>query len=70
MMSKRNYQTCRLIREQIDLYLLKMSILFVNLGTDSTPEEVARAYELENEYIDKIAELDPAKAASIRPYGD
>lgn len=47
MMSKRNYQNCRLIREQIDLYLLKMSILFVNLGTDSTPEEVARAYELE-----------------------
>ena len=70
MMSNRNYRTCKLLREQIDLYLFKMASLFVNLGTDSTPEEVAKAYKLENEYIDKIAELDPAKAASIRPYGD
>ena len=69
-MSNRNYRTCKLLREQIDLYLLKIASLFVNLGTDSTPEEVAEAYRLENEYIDKIAELDPAKAASIRPYGD
>lgn len=70
MMSNRNYRTCKLLREQIDLYLFEMASLFVNLGTDSTPEEVAEAYRLENEYIDKIAELDPAKAASIRPYGD
>lgn len=70
MMSRRNYRTCKLLRKQIDLYLFEMASLFVNLGTDSTPEEVAEAYRLENEYIDKIAELDPAKAASIRPYGD
>jgi hypothetical protein len=47
-----------------------MAKLFTNLGTDSTPEEVAEAYKIENEYIDKIAELDPTKALSIRPYGD
>ena len=70
MMNNRNYRTCRLIRERIDLYLFEMARLFTQLGTDSTPEEVAEAYRIENEYIDKIAELDPAKASSIRPYGD
>lgn len=70
MMNNRNYRTCKLIKNRIDLYLFEMAKLFTNLGTDSTPEEVAEAYKIENEYIDKIAELDPTKALSIRPYGD
>ena len=69
-MSNRNYRTCKLIRDRVDLYLYEMAKLFTNLGTDSTPEEIEEAYKIENEYIDKIAEIDSAKAASIRPYGD
>jgi len=46
-----------------------MAKLFANLGSDSTAEEYALAYKRENEMIDKIAELDPDKARSIRPYG-
>ena len=68
-MSNRNYQTCKLIKNRIDLYLFEMSKLFANLGTDSTIEEIQTAYIRENEMIDKIAELDPDKALSIRPYG-
>lgn len=70
MMSNRNYRTCKLIKEQVDVYLFKMAKLFTELGTESTKEEVAEAYKKENQYIDKIAELDPAKALSIRPYGN
>jgi len=47
-----------------------MATLFANLGTDSTLEEIQNAYKRENEYIDKIAELDPDKALSIRPYAN
>jgi|TARA_R110000796_G_scaffold31365_1_gene83283 hypothetical protein len=43
-----------------------MSILFANLGTDSTPEEVHNAYKKEGEYIELIAELDPDKASRLR----
>ena len=68
-MEQRNYQTCKLIKNRIDLYLYEMARLFTNLGTDSTVEEIQSAYRQENEYIDKIAELDPDKALSIRPYG-
>ena len=68
-MSNRNYQTCKLIKNRIDLYLFEMAKLFANLGTDSTIEEIQTAYIRENEMIDKIAELDPEKALSIRPYG-
>lgn len=45
-----------------------MAVLFQNLGSDSTIEEYQEAYKKENELIDRIAELDPAKAQSIRPY--
>jgi len=69
IMSNRNYQTCKLIKNRIDLYLFEMAKLFTNLGTDSTIEEIQTAYIRENEMIDKIAELDPDKALSIRPYG-
>jgi len=69
IMSNRNYQTCKLIKNRIDLYLFEMAKLFTNLGTDSTIEEIQTAYTRENEMIDKIAELDPDKALSIRPYG-
>ena len=68
-MNNRNYQTCKLIKNRVDLYLFEMARLFTNLGTDSTLEEIQAAYIKENEYIDKIAELDPDKALSIRPYG-
>lgn len=70
MLSKSNYQTCKLKREQIDAYLHRMAILFQNLGTDSTLQEIQAAYVEENKLIDKIAELDPEKALSIRPYGN
>lgn len=64
----KSYNTCKLVRNRIDLYLYEMARLFANLGTDSTLEEIQAAYRTENEYIDKIAELDPDKALSIRPY--
>jgi hypothetical protein len=64
----KNYNTCKLVRNRIDLYLYEMARLFANLGTDSTLEEIQAAYRTENEYIDRIAELDPDKALSIRPY--
>lgn len=70
MDTKRNYQTCKLIKNRVDLYLFEMARLFTQLGTDSTLEEIQYAYKKENEYIDKIAELDPDKAMSIRPYGN
>ncbi len=66
----KNYQNCKLTRERIDLYLFEMASLFTNLGIDSTLEEIQNAYEEENALIDKIAELDPDKAKSIRPYGN
>lgn len=68
-MDTKNYQTCKLIRNRVDLYLFEMAKLFTNIGIDSTVEEIQQAYRIENEYIDKIAELDPEKAQSIRPYG-
>lgn len=67
-MNNSNYHTCKLKREQIDNLLREMATLFTNLGTDSTLEEIQSAYKKENELIDKIAELDPEKALSIRPY--
>ena len=62
----KTYQTCRLIKNRIDLYLYEMSILFANLGTDSTLEERENAYRKEREYIELIAELDPDKANRLR----
>ena len=67
-MDTKSYQTCKHTRNRIDLYLYEMARLFTNLGSDSTEEEIKQAYEKENEYIDLIAELDPVKAKSIRPY--
>jgi len=64
------YYTCKLTKNRIDLYLYEMAKLFTNLGSDSTIEEYQEAYKKENEYIDLIAELDPVKAQSIRPYGN
>jgi hypothetical protein len=69
-MDTKNYHNCKLTRNRIDLYLFEMASLFTNLGTDSTVEEIQLAYIKENEFIDKIAELDPEKAQSIRPYGN
>lgn len=69
-MDTKNYRNCKLIRNRIDLYLFEMASLFTKLGTDSTMEEIQLAYIKENEFIDKIAELDPEKAQSIRPYGN
>ena len=66
MINQRNYQTCKLIKNRIDLYLYEMAILFSNLGTDSTVEEIQDAYRKEKEYIDLISELDADKADRIR----
>lgn len=63
---EKNYQTCKLIKNRIDLYLYEMAKLFTNIGTDSTPEEVQEAYRQEAEYIELIAELDPIKADRLR----
>ncbi len=63
---EKNYQTCKYIRNRIDLYLYEMSRLFTNIGTDSTEEEVQEAYKREAEYIELIAELDPVKADRLR----
>jgi len=68
MINQKNYRTCKMIKLQVDALLQEMAVLFTNLGTESTQEEVSRAYRLENELIDKIAEIDPNKAMSIRPY--
>jgi len=67
-MNTKNYQTCKLTRNRIDLYLYEMAKLFTNLGTESTEDEVAEAYRREAEWIKLIAELDPVKAKSISPY--
>lgn len=63
---EKNYQTCKYIRNRVDLYLYEMSRLFTNIGTDSTEEEVQEAYKREAEYIELIAELDPIKADRLR----
>jgi len=63
---EKNYQTCKYIKNRIDLYLYEMSRLFTNIGTDSTKEEVQEAYKREAEYIELIAELDPVKADRLR----
>ena len=47
MINQRNYQTCKLIKNRVDLYLYEMAILFANLGTDSTVEEIQDAYRKE-----------------------
>ena len=66
MINQKNYQTCKLIKNRIDLYLYEMSLLFANLGTDSTAEEHQDAYRSEKERIELIAELDPEKADRLR----
>ena len=65
-MDTKNYQTCKLIKNRIDLYLYEMARLFTNIGTDSTLEEVQYAYAKEKEYIELIAQLDPDKADRLR----
>jgi hypothetical protein len=65
-MTEKNYQTCKLTRNRIDLYLYEMARLFTNIGTDSTAGEIQEAYKKEKEYIELIAELDPEKADRLR----
>ena len=66
METNRNYQNCKLIRQEVDILLKEMATKFTNIGIDSTQEEVAEAYRKESLLIDKIAELDPAKAEGLR----
>ena len=66
MSEEKNYQNCKLTRNRIDLYLYEMSKLFTNIGIDSTEEEIQEAYRKEQEYIERIAELDPVKASNLR----
>ena len=63
---EKNYQTCKLIRNRIDLYLYEMARLFTNIGTYSTLEQIQEAYRREREYIELIAELDTDKADRLR----
>jgi len=63
---EKTYQTCKLIKNRVDLYLYEMALLFANLGTDSTAEEIKEAYAKESVFIDKIEELDPVKGSSLR----
>ena len=65
-MDTKNYQTCKLIKNRIDLYLYEMARLFTYIGTDSTVEDIQDAYRREREYIELIAELDPEKAERLR----
>jgi len=65
-MDTKNYQTCKLIKNRIDLYLYEMARLFTYIGTDSTVEEIQDAYRREREYIELIAELDPEKKERLR----
>lgn len=64
--SNKNYHTCKLIRHQVDVLLEEMSILFTNIGIDSTVEEIQEAYRKEKELIERIAEIDPLKADNLR----
>jgi hypothetical protein len=43
-----------------------MSILFTNIGIDSTVEEIQEAYRKEKELIERISEIDPVKADNLR----
>lgn len=63
---EKNYQTCKFIKNRIDLYLYEMAKLFTNIGIDSTVEQIQDAYKREKEYIELIAELDPEKADRLR----
>ncbi len=63
---KKTYQTCKLIKTKIDNHLHDMAMLFANLGTDSTAEEIKEAYDKESVLIDTIEELDPVKGRSLR----
>ena len=63
---EKNYHNCKLIKEKVDAILEEMASLFTNLGIDSSPEEVEQAYKKERELIEKIAELDEAKANNLR----
>jgi len=63
---KKTYQTCKLIKTKIDNHLHDMAMLFANLGTDSTAEEIKEAYDKESVIIDAIEELDPVKGSSLR----
>jgi len=63
---EKTYQTCKLIKTKIDNHLHEMAILFANLGTDSTQEEIKEAYLQESHLIDTIEELDPVKGRSLR----
>ena len=69
-LENKNYSNCKLTKERIDTLLFEMARVFTKLGTDSTLEEIQEAYKEENRLIDLIAELDPEKAASIRPYAN
>ena len=49
----------------IDRYLHLMTILFQNLGTESTPEERIYAKEEERKYLGRIAEIDAEYAQRL-----
>ena len=69
-MSNSGYYTNTEVRNQIDILLQEMAILFANTGQDSTLKEIKDAYKKEWTLMDRIAKIDPEFAQVIRPYND
>jgi hypothetical protein len=52
-------------RKKGDELLEKCASLFANLGTDSTEEEIKRAYKEERCMLEQLSEFDPEKGARL-----
>ena len=57
-MSYRDYPKAKMV---IDCVLRRNAKMFTELGSDSTPEQYAKARALENERLCRIREFDPEK---------
>lgn len=69
-MSSSGYYTNTEVRNQIDILLKEMAVLFANTGQDSTLKEIKDAYKKEWALMDQIAKIDPEFAKVIRPYNE
>jgi len=56
-----SYTTNPQAKQVIDCVLQRNAKMFTNLGLDSTPEEYAKAREIENERLQRIRKFDPEK---------
>jgi hypothetical protein len=59
---------CAEVKKQTDELLFEAAKIFANEGKDSTPEEMAIAYEKEQEILLEVKRLDPELGASIMVY--